>query len=94
MQGHAASNVMPVVASNRVGFEQGEERAITFYGSSFITDYLGALGADADRMTESALVYTVDLDEAAAYRRGWGVFRDRRPDLYGALASLDGTAGR
>lgn len=94
MRGHAAANMVPVVASNRIGTELTHGVEMTFYGSSFITDYLGALGADADRMTESALVYTVDLDEAAAYRRGWGVFRDRRPDLYGALASLDGTAGR
>ncbi len=90
MQGHAAANMLPLVASNRIGHEAGERNAITFYGSSFIADHTGALVAVADRSTESVLVHTFDLDLQRDYRRNWGVFRDRRPDLYGALTTLDG----
>jgi len=62
-----------------------------FYGSSFITDYTGQIIAEADRNTESVLTATIDLEEARQYRRSWGVFRDRRPDLYKPLLSLDGS---
>ena len=91
MQGHAACNVMPVVASNRVGFEQGEERAITFYGSSFISDHTGGLLAEMDRASEGVITATVDLAANARYRSAWGLFRDRRPDLYGGLTRLTPT---
>jgi len=91
MQGHAGANVMPVVASNRIGREQGSGCAVTFYGSSFIADHTGALLAEADRESEAVLTATVDLAACARHRRAWGVFRDRRPDLYGALTRLDGT---
>ncbi|MFM7065609.1 MAG: N-carbamoylputrescine amidase [Gammaproteobacteria bacterium] len=90
MQGHAAANMLPVVASNRIGHEAGAQNAITFYGSSFIADHTGGLVAVADRSTESVLVHTFDLDAQRDYRRNWGVFRDRRPELYGALTTLDG----
>jgi N-carbamoylputrescine amidase len=90
MQGHAAANMVPVVASNRIGHEAGTRNAITFYGSSFIADHTGALLAVADRSTESVLVHAFDLDAQRDYRRNWGVFRDRRPELYGALTTLDG----
>jgi N-carbamoylputrescine amidase len=94
MQGHAAANVMPLVASNRIGTESGERYTVTYYGSSFITDHTGAKLAEADRETETVLTATVDLDVARHYRREWGVFRDRRPDLYGPILSLDGRAPR
>lgn len=90
MQGHAGANVMPLVASNRVGHEEGRSCALTFYGSSFIADHTGAKVAEMDRATEGVITATFDLDAIRDYRRGWGVFRDRRPDLYGVLASLDG----
>lgn len=89
-QGHAAANVMPVVASNRIGRETEGDSAIVFYGSSFIADESGALVAEADDHTEGVLVHTFDLDQLAAKRRAWGVFRDRRPDLYAPIRTKDG----
>jgi len=91
MQGHAASNILPVVASNRIGQEQGESCTVTFYGSSFITDHTGALLAEAGRDEEAIITATLDLDAARAFRAGWGLLRDRRPDLYGPLLTLDGS---
>jgi N-carbamoylputrescine amidase len=88
MQGHAAANVMPLVASNRIGTEQGEKCAITFYGSSFIADHTGEVVAEADDHSEAVLTATFDLDAVRRYRHAWGVFRDRRPDLYGPLLEL------
>ena len=82
MQGHAAANIMPVIASNRIGIEQGDSCELTFYGSSFITDETGALVQVADRTTQSVLLHTFDLDDIAAKRSAWGVFQDRRPELY------------
>lgn len=93
MQGHAGANLMPVVASNRIGCEQGEECAITFYGSSFIAGHTGAKLQEADRESECVLTERFDLDEIQAARRLWGVFRDRRPELYGRICSLDGEPG-
>ncbi len=91
MQGHAAANLMPVVASNRVGTEEGRNgTAITFYGSSFIADQTGGKLTEADRGTESVLTATFDLAAIERQRRAWGLFRDRRPELYGPLSSLDG----
>jgi len=90
MQGHAASNVMPVIASNRVGTERGEQWTVTYYGSSFITDHTGALLQQADRSSEAIITASFDLDQLRAYRNSWGVFRDRRPDLYGPILTLDG----
>jgi N-carbamoylputrescine amidase len=90
MQGHAAANVMPVVASNRIGREKGEKYTMTFYGSSFIASPTGEKLAEADRESESVLTASFDLDEVRRYRQAWGVFRDRRPDLYYPLLSLDG----
>ena len=89
MQGHAAANVMPVIASNRVGTERLSTE-ITFYGSSFITDQTGALVKEMDRTSEGVITAAFDLDAIAEQRRSWGVFRDRRPDLYGALTTSDG----
>ena len=90
MQGHAAANIMPVVASNRIGTERGGAWSVQYYGSSFIADHTGALVAEAGRDTETVLTATFDLTAIGEYRRAWGVFRDRRPDLYGPLLTLDG----
>lgn len=93
MQGHAAANLMPLVASNRIGREQGQTHALTFYGHSFIADHTGAVVAQADDHSQAVLTHTFDLQACLEARRAWGVFRDRRPDLYGALRGLDGQAG-
>jgi N-carbamoylputrescine amidase len=90
MQGHAASNIMPLVASNRIGTEQGEHWKVKYYGSSFIADHTGAKLKEADRDNEAVLTATFDLDWIRNYRNSWGVFRDRRPELYGPIATLDG----
>ncbi|MDQ6418863.1 N-carbamoylputrescine amidase [Paenibacillus sp. LHD-117] len=90
MRGHAASNLMPVIASNRVGEEGDEDSAITFYGSSFIAGPQGNKIAEAGRSEETVLVAEFDLDQLETQRIEWGIFRDRRPDLYGIIASYDG----
>jgi len=92
MQGHAASNITPVIASNRVGVEEMESGTITFYGSSFIADHTGEKVAEANREEERVLTHSFDLDYIRAYRGAWGMFRDRRPDLYGPILSQDGGA--
>lgn len=85
MQGHAAANIMPVIASNRIGHEVQKDSEMTFYGSSFIADETGGLVAEADRETEGVITAEFDLDAIAQKRREWGVFRDRRPEMYGTL---------
>jgi N-carbamoylputrescine amidase len=90
MRGHAAANIVPVIASNRIGKESSNAVEMEFYGSSFITDHTGAIAKSADRTSECVLTATIDLEEVRLYRRSWGVFRDRRPDLYGSLLTLDG----
>jgi len=92
MQGHAGANLMPLVAANRVGHEVGATTEITFYGSSFIADATGAKVAEAGREGEAVLTATFDLDELRAMRHAWGLFRDRRPDLYAPITTLDGGA--
>ncbi len=93
MQGHAAANVVPVIASNRIGTEPGRKGTeLTFYGSSFIADQTGAKIAEADRRSETVLTATFDLDGIARQRTAWGLFRDRRPDLYKPLLTMDGRA--
>jgi N-carbamoylputrescine amidase len=94
MQGHAAANIMPVVASNRIGTERGGQWEVTYYGSSFIADHTGAIVAQADRTSESIVTASFDLEQIRAYRESWGVFRDRRPDLYGPILTLDGVPRR
>ena len=81
MAGHAAANIMPVVAANRIGTET-DETSMTFYGGSFIADQHGVIVKEADDKTEQVLVAEFDLDEVAYERREWGVFRDRRPNMY------------
>ena len=88
MQGHAASNMVPLVASNRIGAEKGKNSEMTFYGSSFIDDETGAKVAEADRTSETVLTHTFDLDAIRNQRAQWGFFRDRRPEHYGALTKL------
>jgi N-carbamoylputrescine amidase len=90
MQGHAGANLMPVIAANRTGREVGVNTEITFYGSSFIADATGAKVAEANREEETVLSATFDLDEIQAMRSSWGLFRDRRPELYVPLLTLDG----
>ncbi|MBW4840702.1 MAG: N-carbamoylputrescine amidase [Paenibacillaceae bacterium] len=90
MLGHAASNLVPVIASNRVGMETDEESSITFYGSSFIAGPQGNKVAEADRTEETVLVAEFDLDQLEIQRIEWGIFRDRRPDLYKIITSYDG----
>ena len=91
MRGHAAANILPVVASNRIGREVAPEGTdVTFYGSSFVSDHQGQIVAKAGRDGEEVLTASFDLDAIAALRASWGLFRDRRVNLYGALATLDG----
>lgn len=92
MQGHAAANLMPLVASNRIGVERGQKYQMTFYGSSFIAGPSGEKLVEADRDAEAVLTATVDLEAVRAQRHAWGVFRDRRPELYGPILTLDGDA--
>jgi N-carbamoylputrescine amidase len=90
MIGHAVSNVVPVVAANRIGDEQGQ----IFYGSSFITDARGDKRAELGRSEEGYIAATFDLQALAKTRASWGFFRDRRPDLYEVLTTADGAVPR
>ncbi|MET0379855.1 MAG: N-carbamoylputrescine amidase [Spongiibacteraceae bacterium] len=93
MLGHAPANLVPVIASNRIGTEASgadENWRITFYGSSFICDETGAMLQSADRITAQVLVHQFDLDVIRERRINWGVFRDRRPEMYRTLLSADG----
>jgi len=93
MQGHAASNVVPVIAANRIGEERviptkdnnNQSSALIFYGSSFITDETGELLEDAGRTEEKVLLRTFDLEAIEELRFSWGLFRDRRPEMYGRI---------
>jgi N-carbamoylputrescine amidase len=90
MQGHAGANMMPLVASNRIGREPAEDFEVTYYGGSFIAGPEGEMVAVAQD-EEAVLVASFDLDKIRAMRASWGVFRDRRPDLYKSILTLDGT---
>jgi N-carbamoylputrescine amidase len=93
-QGHAAANLMPLIASNRIGTEYSKQDPqalhIRFYGSSFIADASGALVAEAPEDAEGVITASFDLDRMRQARDNWFVFRDRRPDLYGPLGSFSG----
>jgi N-carbamoylputrescine amidase len=95
-QGHAAANLTPLIACNRYGLERSLQDPqglyLRFYGSSFIADATGAKVAEAPEEGDAVLTHTFDLSEIAQLRDNWFVFRDRRPDLYGPLTSLEGTA--
>lgn len=86
MIGHAVSNITSVIASNRVGLEDGQ----TFYGSSFITNFRGDKVVELSRSEEGVAVHAIDLGHQRRMRAAWGFFRDRRPDLYGPLLTADG----
>lgn len=90
MLGHAAANLIPVVASNRIGEETDEESSINFYGSSFIAGPQGNKIVEAGRDEQAVLVSEFDLDALEVGRIEWGIFRDRRPELYRMIASYDG----
>lgn len=95
MQGHAAANLMPVIAANRIGREeihpdaenQNQSSALCFYGTSFLTDGTGAVVQQMGREQEGFLLTEYDLDELEEMRMSWGVFRDRRPEYYRAISS-------
>ncbi|MBA0829917.1 hypothetical protein Goarm_014483 [Gossypium armourianum] len=95
MQGHAGANVVPLVASNRIGKEIIEtehgKSQITFYGNSFIAGPTGEIVAAANDKDEAVLIAQFDLDKIKSKRSCWGVFRDRRPDLYKVLLTSDGS---
>lgn len=85
MQGHAAANIMPLVASNRIGTEKQEGSSMTFYGSSFIAGPAGEIIKQMNKTDEGTIVAEFDLDEIRDKRQSWGVFRDRRPEMYKPL---------
>ena len=89
MCGHAAANIMPVIASNRIGTETEGDSSMTFFGSSFIADESGNKVEEMDRTTEGFILHTFDLDEIARKRYSWGVWRDRRVDLYSPILKMD-----
>ena len=91
MQGHSAANCVPVIASNRIGLEIGESCEVMFYGSSFITEHTGQILTESDRDNQDVITAELDLDMMRNERAAWGLFRDRRPDLYGGVLSLDGS---
>ncbi|MBM7641971.1 N-carbamoylputrescine amidase [Streptococcus loxodontisalivarius] len=94
MQGHAAANVTPVIAANRFGLEEvqpcpengKQSSSLDFYGSSFMTDETGALLCQASRNQEEILLAQYDLEKGAQERLAWGLFRDRRPEMYGMIS--------
>jgi N-carbamoylputrescine amidase len=93
MRGHAAANLLPVVAANRVGREVASsdpDLQMRFYGSSFICDHKGKLFAEADRESSGVWVQRLDLSAMEQERLTWGIYRDRRPEMYGTLLSQDG----
>ena len=93
-QGHAGANLTPLIAANRYGLERSLQDPqglyIRFYGSSFIADQMGAKVAEAAEEGDTVVTHTFDLEAIKQVRDNWFVFRDRRPDLYGAITSLDG----
>jgi len=89
-QGHAGANLMPLIASNRIGREEQDGYDITFYGSSFIANQFGEKVQELNETETGVLVQSFDLDELEHIRSAWGVFRDRRPNLYGPVKTLDG----
>ncbi len=90
MQGHAAANMVPLVASNRIGTEESDGGSLTFYGASFIADETGGKVAEAGADQQEVITASFDLEAIRAARASWGLFRDRRPDLYGPLMTMDG----
>lgn len=97
MQGHSAANIVPVVAANRYGMEVvspcaengGQQSALRFYGTSFLTDETGAVLAQAERDGDAVLTASYDFASIRRARMEWGLFRDRRPECYGAICDLN-----
>ena len=90
MQGHAAANIIPVVASNRIGSESVKGQTNGFYGRSFICDRSGKILEEASKDKEEIIVAEINTEEDHLFRRNWGLFRDRRTDLYEEILTLDG----
>jgi N-carbamoylputrescine amidase len=90
MQGHAGANLVVLAASNRIGVEANDSADMTFYGSSFIAGPTGEKAAEANRTDQAVITASFDLNEIRAMRAAWGLFRDRRPELYESLLTLDG----
>ena len=90
MQGHAAANMVALAASNRIGVEENDNATVTFYGSSFIVGPTGGKLVEAGREKQAIVMAEFDLDEIRGMRAAWGLFRDRRPELYDPLLTLDG----
>jgi N-carbamoylputrescine amidase len=90
MQGHAAANIMPVVASNRIGSESVKGQVNGFYGKSFICDRSGKIISEASKDKEEIILADIDTEEDHLFRRNWGLFRDRRTDLYKEILTLEG----
>ncbi len=88
MQGHSGANMVPIIAANRIGTEQGDSCDITFYGSSFITDNFGAKVKEMDSQTKGVITHEFDLDKLVKDRASWGLFRDRRPEYYDRITQL------
>jgi len=88
MCGHAGANIMPVIASNRFGEEKQDGSSMTFFGSSFIADEYGNVIEEMDRTSTGVRVVEFDLEKIAQEREGWGVYRDRRVDLYSDILKL------
>jgi N-carbamoylputrescine amidase len=89
MKGHAAANIVPILASNRIGTESDKDSTMTFFGSSFIADEDGNIVSELSRVEENFAIADFDLKAINKKRVSWGVFRDRRPDLYDSLIKLD-----
>jgi len=90
MQGHAAANMVPLLISNRIGREEGQDSSMTFFGSSFLADETGKIVEQANRTEEAVVQHAFDLDAVGNLRAQWGFFRDRRPEQYGVLTTMDG----
>ncbi len=90
MQGHAAANMVPLVRLQPHRHGEGQAGEMTFYGSSFIADPTGGIVAELGRTDEGVVTARFDLDEIAQARISWGLFRDRRPELYGVIGRHDG----
>lgn len=89
MVGQSALNIMPVIASNRVGIEKEKNSSMKFFGSSFMTDETGTIVESLNREEEGILLHTYDLDQIYRNRRDWGIFRDRRPEMYQSILKHD-----
>lgn len=94
MQGHAAANITPVIAANRIGIEEvtpceennNQSSSLNFYGSSFVTDEVGEIVHQAGRDEEAVIYNEYDIRAIRGMRMSWGLFRDRRPEMYSPIS--------